>query len=239
MAFDVAPAHLRDAIAGSRALGVRQLAISIPHKETVIAHLDGVDETARSIGAVNTVTLADDGRLLGANTDWIGAVRAIESQRPIDAARAVVLGAGGAARGVIFGLLRHGATVTVLNRTPQRAAALAAELGATAGGTLDDLAEHDHDILVNTTSVGLAGDVSPVDASALRRGSLVMDSVYEPERTRLLADAKAAGAATLSGKWMLIRQAAEQLRLWTGKDAPLDVMARAFDAAGNPPTQPA
>ncbi len=231
LAFDVPPAELDAAISGARALGVRQLAVSIPHKEAVVAHLDGIDETARAIGAVNTVTRAADGRLLGANTDWLGAVRAIESVRPIAGARAVVLGAGGAARGVVHGLVSCGARVTVLNRTVERAAELVAELGADASGPLDALADHDHDIVVNTTSVGLREDASPVAASALRSDSLVMDSVYEPERTRLLADAEAAGATPLSGKWMLVHQAAEQLRIWSGKDAPLDVMAEAFDRA--------
>ncbi|MCZ6784582.1 MAG: shikimate dehydrogenase, partial [Proteobacteria bacterium] len=118
LAFDVPPASLGAAVAGARALGVRQLAVSLPHKVAVMDHLDGVDETARQIGAVNTLTLRE-GELVGSNTDWLGAVRALERirDRKLAGSRAVVLGAGGAARAVVYGLLERGARVTVLNRT--------------------------------------------------------------------------------------------------------------------------
>jgi len=231
LAFDVPPARLAEAILGARALGIRQLSVSIPHKESVIPFLDAVDETARRIGAVNTIVREGE-RLVGHNTDWIGAVRALERERSLAGARAVVLGAGGAARGVVFGLLERGAHVVVLNRTPERAVALARALGAAGGGSLEDLARQEFDVLVNTTSVGLRSDESPAPASAIPSRALVMDAVYEPERTRLLRDAEARGARTLCGKWMLVLQAAEQLRLWTGRDAPVDVMAEAFDRAG-------
>jgi len=231
-AFDVPPAALGDAIAGARALGIRQLAVSIPHKQAVMQLVDEVDPTARRIGAVNTLTLRD-GRLVGSNTDWTGAVRALERETALDGRLVAVLGAGGAARAVVHGLLGAGAKVVVLNRTPERAAALASELGADRGGALSDLAATPADLVVNTTSVGLGSQESPVPAEALRPGMVVMDAVYEPERTRLLRDAEARGARTIPGKWMLVYQAAEQLRLWTGREAPVEVMARAFDAAGS------
>ena len=145
--------------------------------------------------------------------------------------RAVVLGAGGAARALVFGLIEAGAEVTVLNRTITRAKALAHEFGATAG-SLEALADLDHDVLVNTTSVGLRSDESPVPAGALRPGSIVMDAVYDPPATRLLRDAEAIGATTVGGKWMLVYQGALQLEAWAGVDAPVQVMADAFDAAG-------
>lgn len=233
LAFDVVPQRLADAIRGARALGARQLSISIPHKEAVIPLLDVVDETARRIGAVNTI-VRDGDRLVGANTDWLGAVRALERERPLSGARAVVLGAGGAARGVVFGLLQRGARVVVLNRSVKRARELADALGAHGAGSLGDLSGEACDVLVNATSVGLRADVSPVAADAIPSGALVMDAVYEPERTRLLRDAEARGARTLGGKWMLVLQAAEQLRLWSGLEAPVDVMAAAFDDAGRP-----
>lgn len=232
LAFDVAPAGLGAAVAGARSLGLRQLAVSLPHKQAVMEHLDEVDETAQRIGAVNTVTRRD-GRLVGANTDWIGAVRALERETALDGARAVVLGAGGSARAVVFGLLQRGARVTVLNRTPRRAEALAAQLGAQGAGALEELARTPHDVLVNTTSVGLRREATPVEAAAIRPGAVVMDAVYDPERTRLLRDAEARGARTVSGKWMLVYQAAEQLALWSGREAPLEVMAEAFDATGS------
>ncbi|MCP5042765.1 MAG: shikimate dehydrogenase [bacterium] len=231
VAFDVAPDALAAAITGIRALGLAQIAVSIPHKESVMAHLDEVDDDARRIGAVNTVT-ARDGRLVGSNTDWIGSNRALERETGLAGKRAVVLGAGGAARAVVFGLLEAGAEVHVANRTLERAEHLAEDLGAASAGSLDALAQHPHDILINTTSVGLRSDESPVAASALREGTVVMDAVYDPQKTRLLRDAMARGAVALGGKWMLVHQAAEQLRTWTGREAPVDVLAEAFDAAG-------
>lgn len=231
VAFDVAPPALAAAVSGARALGVRQLAISIPHKEAMLALCDEVDSTARRIGAVNTVTLRD-GRLVGTNTDWIGVVRAIERSASIAGCDAVVLGAGGAARAAVFGLRERGARVRVLNRTRARADRLAAELGATAAGTLDELARGPCDLLVNTTSVGLREDASPVPAEAIPARCVVLDAVYDPARTRLLRDAAARGAAPIEGKWWLVHQAAEQIRAWTGADAPVDAMADAFDRAG-------
>jgi shikimate dehydrogenase len=133
---------------------------------------------------------------------------------------------------VTFGLVERGARVTVLNRTVPRAEKLCAELGAEAGGPLEALANTRYDVLVNTTSVGLRSQRSPVSDAALRPGSVVMDAVYDPERTRLLVDAEARGARVVTGRWMLIHQAAAQLELWTQRAAPLDVMAAAFEAAG-------
>ena len=230
-AFDVAPDALGEAIAGARALGIRQLAVSIPHKQAVIPHLDSIDPTAERIGAVNTVTL-QDGRLVGTNTDWIGAMTALEAERALAGARAVVLGAGGTARAVVFGLVQRGASVRVLNRTAAKAERVASELDASGAGDLASLGDAEFDILINTTSVGLSSDESPI--APLQHGGdrVVMDVVYQPEQTRLLRESRQAGARTVGGKWMLIHQAAEQIRIWTGRAAPVDVLADAFDRAG-------
>jgi len=233
VAFDVPPATLAAALAGARALGVRQLAVSIPHKVAVIAHLDAIDATARHIGAVNTVT-RDGERLVGANTDWLGVVRALERETALAGRDAVVLGAGGAARAAVFGLLERGARVQVLNRSRERAERLAAELGASGAGGLDALADLPCDVLVNTTSVGLREDASAVTAEAIPKHAVVLDAVYDPPHTRLLRDAASRGARGIEGKWWLVYQAAEQIRLWTGREAPIDVMGAAFDRAGDP-----
>lgn len=232
LAFDVAPERLGEAIAGARALGIRQLAVSIPHKEAVMAHLDAIDEIARRIGAVNTVT-RDGDRLVGSNTDWIGAVKAIERETTLTGKRCVVLGAGGAARALVFGLIERGAEVCVLNRTVEKAERLANELGAKSAGPIESLADRDCDVLINTTSVGLRSDESPVPEKALANTSCVMDVVYDPEETRLLSDARKQGAVVVAGKWMLVYQAAEQIRLWTGREAPGNVLASAFDDAAS------
>lgn len=230
LAFDVPPQRLAAAVAGWRALGGRQLSVSIPHKVAILEHLDGLDETARRIGAVNTVVLRD-GALHGTNTDWLGAVRALERETKLAAARAVVLGAGGTARAVVYGLQQRGARVTVLNRSAENARALADAFGDCRIGSLADLRTTPHDVLVNTTSVGLSSDVSPVDAAWISPGAVVLDAVYDPPRTRLLRDAEQRGAKAVSGKWMLVHQAAAQLEAWSGREAPLEAMAAAFDAA--------
>ncbi len=233
LAFDVPPAALPEAVAGLRALGIRQLAVSIPHKITVMKLVDELDETARAIGAVNTITLEGE-RLVGSNSDWQGVTAALrrEASTGLSGSKAVVLGAGGAARAAVYGLLREGANVTVLNRTPARASELAQALGASAGGSLDDFGSvTDWDIVVNTTSVGLATDISPVPAKAIPEAAIVLDAVYDPPQTRLLREAAARGARTIGGKWWLVHQAAAQLERWTGRTAPVEVMAEAFDAA--------
>jgi len=228
--WDVPPAGLRAHVAGLRERGIRQLSVSIPHKQAILELVDEVEPTAARIGAVNTVVRVGD-RLVGSNTDCPGAIRALERAGTLRGKRAVVLGAGGAARAVAYGLAEAGATVTVLNRTVSRAEAVARDIGA-AAGPLEMLGGLDHDVLVNTTSVGLKSDDSPVPASTLRAGSIVMDAVYDPPMTRLLRDAEAAGATVVGGKWMLVYQGALQLEAWAHVDAPIDVMATAFDAAG-------
>jgi shikimate dehydrogenase len=230
LAFDVLPQQLAAAVAGWRALGGRQLSGSIPHKVAIVEHVDDLDETARRIGAVNTVVLRK-GSLLGLNTDWLGAVRALEREVSLAGARAVVLGAGGTARAVVFGLMERGAQVCVLNRTPEKARELADALGARGAGSLEELRRTPHDVLVNATSVGLAQDNSPIDPAWIAPGSVVLDAVYDPVRTRLLHDAERRGAKAISGKWMLVHQAAAQLEAWTDRSAPLETMAAAFDAA--------
>ncbi len=231
LAFDVVACDLPAAIGAMRALGTRQLAVSIPHKEAAIELVDRVDEKARKIGAINTITRRGD-QLIGSNTDWLGGVRALERAVNLAGTRAVVLGAGGTARALVFGLLERGARVAVLNRTVTRAEKLAHELGAQNAGSLSDLAKTPYDVLVNATSVGLRSERSPIDAAWISPATTVMDVVYDPHETRLLRDATARGAQTIGGKWMLVYQAAEQLRLWTGREAPIDTMAAAFDAAG-------
>ena len=162
-------------------------------------HLDEIDETARRIGAVNTV-VRRDGRLHGSNTDWLGAVRALERETTLDGKRAVVLGAGGTARAVVYGLLERGAKVHVLNRTAERARELCDALGAQGAGPLDELQHTPHDVLVNTTSIGLGEDASPVAAEAIAPAAVVLDAVYgRGGRDPVLRDARMRGARPVRG----------------------------------------
>jgi shikimate dehydrogenase len=215
-AYDVPPTELKAAVRRFRNEGLRQLSVSLPHKEVMLSLVDEVDPVARKIGAINTVTLVAD-RWVGTNTDWLGALQALERRGAVDGGRAVVLGAGGTARALVYGLCRRGCEVFVLNRTRSRAESLVEDLGAAAAGDLNELAALAPDIIVNTTTVGLNEMESPVTAAAIPKSAVVMDAVYAPERTQFLLDAETRGAQVVGGKWMLVYQAAEQLRLWTAQ----------------------
>ncbi|WP_437869929.1 shikimate dehydrogenase [Sorangium sp. So ce363] len=216
---------------GMRALGIRGLGVSMPYKQAVIPLLDELDPVAERIGAVNTI-VNNDGRLRGYNTDWIGAVRALEEVTQLGGARVLLLGAGGAARAVAFGLAERGASVTVANRDLEKARQLAAAVGG-AAVPLDAAAlSPDHGVLVNATSLGMAevDPRSPVPEEVLRDGLLVMDIVYKPMITELVASARRRGATAVHGGRMLLHQAAEQFRLYTGREPPLDAMDEALRA---------
>ncbi|WP_437716564.1 shikimate dehydrogenase [Sorangium sp. So ce448] len=216
---------------GMRALGIRGLGVSMPYKQAVIPWIDELDPVAERIGAVNTI-VNNDGRLRGYNTDWIGAVRALEEVTQLGGARVLLLGAGGAARAVAFGLAERGASVTVANRDLEKARQLAAAVGG-AAVPLDAAAlSPDHGVLVNATSLGMAevDPRSPVPEEVLREGLLVMDIVYKPMITELVAAARRRGATAVHGGRMLLHQAAEQFRLYTGREPPLDAMDEALRA---------
>jgi 3-dehydroquinate dehydratase/shikimate dehydrogenase len=208
---------------------VRGLSVTNPFKTDVLALLDHVDPFAAGVGAVNTIVV-DGETLAGFNTDVAGAIVPLErAYGPLEGVRAAVVGAGGAARAVAFGLRERGARVTVFARREERAAALADRIGCDGKG-IEALGAAATDILVNTTPVGTRGPhetESPVPSEMLRRVRFVYDLVYNPAETRLLAEARAAGAATLNGLPMLVEQAAHQFELWTGRTAPREAMAAA------------
>ena len=213
LAFDVTSENLAAAIAGMRALGIRQLSVSLPHKEAVLALADRASEHARRIGAANTLTRVGD-EIVADNTDWLGVRKTLDALEDWPGKRATVVGAGGAARAVVYALRALELEVTVVNRSTERAERLAAELGASVG-TLDD----PWDLLVNTTPLGMDpnADTTPVKAERLGPGTLVFDTVYRPLETRLLREARTRGCRTQDGLDMLVHQAREQLRLWYGR----------------------
>lgn len=215
------------ALAGMRALGIGGLSVTIPHKVSVMAHLDDLDPLARRIGAVNTV-VPREGRLVGYNTDCFGALAALKEKVDPAGKQVALVGAGGAARAVGFGLCDTGARVTLFNRGAQRGRALAQALGVE-WLPLETLARHRTDILINTTSVGMHPDTAatPVPAGCLRPGMVVMDIVYNPLETRLLREARCAGCEVIDGVAMFVHQGARQLALWTGRQPPVAVMRRA------------
>jgi shikimate dehydrogenase len=214
-------------IAGTRVLGIRGLSVTIPHKEAVIAHLDEIDDLAQKIGAVNTV-VNREGRLVGANTDALGALTALEEKIPLAGKKCVIVGAGGAARAIGFALRGRVGAISVANRSEERGRALAGALGC-AFIPLEELDRVAVDLLIQTTSVGMAphGDECPVPESALRPGMVVMDIIYNPLQTRLLALARSRGCVAVNGLSMFVHQGAEQFRLWTNLAPPVAVMTRA------------
>lgn len=223
---------------------VRGASVTIPHKIEVIRHLEEIDRAAARIGAVNTI-VNNGGSLKGYNTDGAGAMRALEEKfGDLRGVRAVVVGAGGASRAVSYHLSMIADELTIFNRTYGKAQGLVEALKAypECRASLSarplkrkDLRDslHGCDLLVNTTPVGMWPkiDETPIDAELLRPGLMVFDTVYNPPRTRLLREAEAAGARTLNGLGMLIYQGAMAFRLWTGREAPIEVMRRAVEEA--------
>ncbi|WP_233856196.1 shikimate dehydrogenase family protein [Paraburkholderia sp. HD33-4] len=216
------------AVQSIRTLGIRGMNVTMPHKQTVIAHLDALDETAREIGAVNTIDNRD-GYLTGYNTDCTGAVRALEEVTRLAGQRVALLGAGGAARAIGWGAKRAGAEVTVFNRTASRGDALARDFGIEFGGSLADFDAGDFDGVVNATAAGFrAPHVNPLAARQLQPHLFVMDAAFLPVHTKLIRDAAAAGCRVVNGTRMLLHQFCGQIELYTGKPAPLDVMSAAL-----------
>lgn len=203
---------------------LRGLSVTIPHKLTVMPLLDWIDPTAQTIGAVNTIVVNGD-ELHGYNTDVIGAMKPLEELVDVRDARIAVIGAGGAARAICYGLSERGADLTIYARDLSKAQPLTEEF-KTKTALLNSFAG-EADIVINCTPIGMHGHSegqSPLKAGRLHGVKLVYDLIYTPEETALLRDAKAAGCQTLGGLAMLVGQAAEQFRLWTGSEAPVDVM---------------
>ena len=225
--FEPEPGSIDRVVDGASALGIAGLNVTIPFKEAVAELVDS-DPLAERIGAVNTVAFEDGPT--GYNTDAAGVVRAFEHHDVALAGRAVVVGAGGAGRAAAFALADAGMDVHIANRTVQRAESLAEAVpGASAGG-LSDLEStlSDADVLVNATSVGMESDETPVPKDALHADLAVLDAVYAPLDTRLLTEARAVGATTVDGAWMLLFQGVEAFELWTGRDAPVEAMNAAL-----------
>jgi len=213
--------------------------VTIPHKEAALALAASPSEAARQIGAANTLIFGPydvcnpegdkrhtESGITAENTDAGGLLAALPTT-PLDA-RALVLGAGGAARAAVWALVGEGARVDVWNRTAARAGELCATLG---GKAVTAPAQTEYDLIVNTTSVGLGGEDPfaelPLEASGFVPGQLVVDMVYGADAGALLTAAEAAGATTIDGLEILVRQGALSLEIWTGRKAPLDVMRAA------------
>lgn len=238
VAFDVNPDDLKSAVDGAKSLNIKGFNVTIPHKIEVMQYLDELDEVARLIGAVNTI---DFKNLKGYNTDGIGAVRAIEEVTSIKDKNVVVAGAGGASRAISFYLAKFGAgSMTILNRNANKAKDLAGDvlksdlIGDVGADSISEIDSYlkDADILVDTTPLGMDPHVNdePIAKSdAMHEDLVVFDAVYNPNETVLLKEAIKAGAKPVYGIKMLLYQGAESFKIWTGRDAPIDVMQDALN----------
>lgn len=227
----VKPEALKDFMNGARAMGLRGITCTLPHKEAVMEYLDEIDDDAQKIGAVNTI-VNNEGILKGYNTDFIGVIKPLKSITGLKGKKAAVIGAGGAAKAFIYGLITEGCEVTVYNRTTDKAKALAERFNCAYSPLDEQSGIKNADIVCNASSVGLAGskmaDKSPVDADKLSSNQIVFDAVYAPLETKLLKDAKVVGANIIHGTEMLLYQGDAQFKLYTGYDAPEQEMRKAL-----------
>ncbi len=236
--FEVRPEELESAVKGIKALGIAGVNVTVPHKQAVIPFLDDLSEEAHLIGSVNTIENRD-GRLIGHNTDSRGYIRSLREDAGFEpkGKKVLIIGAGGAARGIVAGLSMEGVSkIIIANRTFEKAANLAHEFGnkfstadfnATSLSSLKDpQLLSTIDLIINTTSAGLAGDAPEVNFSLTPGHTLVSDIVYKPPVTPFMKNAEAAGRKTVGGFGMLIYQGAISFEIWTGQKAPVDVMKK-------------
>jgi shikimate dehydrogenase len=227
---------IQSAVSGLKALKFGGASITIPHKVSIIEFLDELDDMALKIKAVNTV-VNKDGLLFGYNTDCSGAIMALANITPITDREVAIIGAGGAARAIGFGIKSQGGRITILNRSKEKGEKLARDLDA-AFIPLAEVTKLNCNILVNTTSVGMTPHIEDmcVPADILDENMVVMDIVYNPLKTKLLREAEKKGCTIIDGLSMFIHQGAGQFELWTGLKAPVDMMRMSVLAALNEPS---
>jgi 3-dehydroquinate dehydratase/shikimate dehydrogenase len=219
--------ELRDFLGAIAPLGIVGFSVTLPHKQRVLRYLDDCDPLAAAIGAVNTVVVRGGGKLFGYNTDYVGVLRALECRIPLRGSRALIYGAGGAARAVAFALAQGGAVVCICARRMERARALARAVGGEAIPRARLRREY-FDAIVNATPVGMHPDADESPLKALELNCrLVFDTIYRPLETKLLRLAKRRGIETVSGLEMFLAQGMAQFEIWTGERAPAGVMRRA------------
>lgn len=229
--------NLGAAVRGMKGLGIKGLNVTIPHKEAVIEYLDELDSSAAALGAVNTIIYDEkEDKLIGYNTDGEGFYRSLvpELRKPLKDSLILMIGAGGAARGVAITLANKGARqITIANRTKSKAVQLAADCGTSARAmTLNEVQAKltEFDIIINSTSIGMTPNVGqmPMSLETISRDTLVCDLIYSPMKTRFLSEAEKKHASIMNGMGMFIHQGAIAFEYWTGLDAPVDIMEQAI-----------
>ncbi|HSY76486.1 MAG TPA: shikimate dehydrogenase [Bacteroidia bacterium] len=209
------------------ATNLHAMAVTIPHKETIIKYLDKLDETAEAIGAVNTVVKIN-GKLLGYNTDCYGAIESLKRHASLNNKKVAVLGSGGSARAIVYGLMKENCDITVYSRNTEKSQELVGAFGCkSAGGEkINDVANAA--IIINTTPIGRDNAELPISADLIKKGQIVFDINYNINDTALLRIAKEKGAIPISGLEMLLRQGMKQFEMYTGLKAPEEAMSNAL-----------
>jgi shikimate dehydrogenase len=220
---------VEDVVRAVRVMGIRGLTCTVPHKVEVMKYLDWIDPVAQKIGAVNTVVNVN-GALKGYNTDWLGTVIPLEKVTDLYGKRVALIGAGGAARAMAFGVIEKGAFLKIYNRNQDKAKELAQELGCFSG-SMEQLPEvQDADIIINSTPIGMGEleDQTPIPSNLIQKGQICFDAVYVPFETKFLTEAKNAGAEIIHGIDMLLHQGTAQFSYYTNREAPESVMRQAL-----------
>lgn len=227
---EVMPDRLKMAIEGVKSLGIRGVSVTMPYKQAVMKYLDKIEREAKIIGAVNTI-VNDNGKLTGYNTDWIGAITALENKTKLKNKRIAVIGCGGAARAIVYGSVKKGAIVEIFNRSKDKANGLAKEFGCECSDLNSLKKVKNMDIIINATSVGMNEDKSVINKKYLNKNQIIFDVVYLPMQTRLIKDAQKVGAQVILGYEMLLSQGVAQFELYTNMKAPVEVMRKALESA--------
>ncbi len=220
--------NLKSILEQAKTSNIKGVSVTVPHKETIMKYLDKIEKNARNIGAVNTI-VNYNGKLTGFNTDWTGAITALEKKTNLKGKKVAIIGAGGAARAIIYGLKKKGSLVKIFNRSLDHAEILAKEFDC-GYSDLDSLSQvRNMDIIINATPVGMDKDKSPVNKEFINKNHVVLDVVYSPKKTRLIKDSLEKGAKVIFGYEMLLYQGVAQFELYTGTKAPVDIMRQTLE----------
>lgn len=221
--------NVKNAIIAMKELNIIGYSVTIPHKIEIMKHLDKIDPLAKKIGAINTV-LNKNGKLIGYNTDLYGAINPIKKITKLKEKKVYVLGAGGAATAIVAGLKNEKAIITIFARKINQAKKLAKKFH-TSAKNLNEI-NNDFDILINATPIGMYPNTNqsplPKEKKIFKKGQIVMDSIYNPLKTKLLIDAEKNGAKIIFGTEMFLEQAYAQFKIFTKKNPPKKVMRKIF-----------
>ncbi|MCK5311653.1 MAG: shikimate dehydrogenase [Desulfobacteraceae bacterium] len=223
LAFDID--NIKTGINAVRELNIKGVSITIPFKEKVLEYLDYIDEQANAIGAVNTI-VNKNGKLKGYNTDWLGGIEPIK-EYGIKEKKIGLIGAGGAAHAIAYGIKKNKGRLTIINRNEKTGEHLASIFSSNYL-KIDEIKNESFDIIINTTPLGMTPDInnSPLKKELLNKHMIVMDIVYNPLETKLIKDAKKIGCKTIDGLSMFLYQGAHQFKLWTGITPSIELMRK-------------